>query len=146
MNNRPRKATKVLANIALFEEEFVSSEDNLGIEEDDVAFHQPDDESESSEANILANVSDSDENELTLDQICDMSAGCVESIDETDNDELTSLVAPNGIQWWTLNPVIVGRESRSNVFNGRRGFVPGIRPSNEKEAFLTVFYNLVQIA
>ena len=96
MNNRPRRATEVLANIALFDEELVSNDDNLWIEEDDVAFQQPDDESKTREANILANLSDSDENELSLDQICDVSANSGESTDETDNDELASLAAFNG--------------------------------------------------
>lgn len=147
---RPSRIAKSRAIQALLPEELDhedESESETGIEEDDVAFqHIENDESDSESED---GVSDSDCRDDTLynDQLDDMS------LSETDSDDSVEQVAtsyagltsPSGMKW-SETKAPIGREHLANIFTGKRGFMTGLRPLNEKEAFLSVFGELIKTA
>ena len=118
-------------------EDATDSDSDTGVEDDDVAFHHEDDHPDVVDSSIHQNEPKDDDELVVLSSASDSN---------TDNEENRSpLVSPSGIEW-NISKAATGREHRANIFTGRRGFVPGLRRTDEKEAFLVVFHDLIETA
>jgi hypothetical protein len=129
------------------------SDSDTGLEDDDVAFYDEDDHSDivdtrtQQRSDVVTSLQhDDSEDDILYDDELE-----VMSLSESDPDEEAvhtfgiGLVSPSGVKW-SNTKTASGREHRANVFIGRRGFIPGLRPAQEKEAFLAVFHDLVETA
>ena len=147
MSERPQRLAKTNALNVIYGHQSDSSDSDLGVEEDDVAFQR---EINVSDGDDLYEIQqpESDEDILLEDQVVILSGDEENEMDSEGDESETSdatFVSPNGIEWKNSNQS-TGRENTANVFAVKRGFLPGIRPCDEREAFLSIFHNLVDIA
>lgn len=143
MSERPSRLSKSRAINLIYNRQSDSSSSESGVEEDDVAFEREADHSEDEDP-LCEGTADSDDDILNEDQIVSMSSDEFESSEDEEVNVPVSFISSNGTQWQNSS-LSSGRESIANIFHGRRGFSPGIHPIDEKEAFLSIFHNLVNI-
>jgi hypothetical protein len=125
-----------------------SSDSDDGVDEDDVAFHKQELSDIIGVVNSCNEPEDDDE-ALFEEQLELMMESSDDSSDQDDeaptSSQRPSSVSPSGVKWIETKPAI-GREHRANIFTGRQGFMTGLRPATEREAFLVTFGELVDTA
>lgn len=147
MNNRPSRRAKQRAIQVLQETNTeIYSTSDVGVDEDDVAFERS--EVTISDESGVSVLSESDY-ALFEDEVQNLSLTSEnESTDFEEENAAShhrSLLSPSEVQWQFTRPA-GGREPRANIFTCRSGFLPGLRPANETEAFMSLFNELVQTA
>ena len=127
MSERPQRLAKTNALNVIYGHQSDSSDSDLGVEEDDVAFQR---EINVSDGDDLYEIQqpESDEDILLEDQVVILSGDEENEMDSEGDESETpdaTFVSPNGIEWKNSNQS-TGRENTANVFAVKRGFLPGI--------------------
>lgn len=116
-------------------------------DDDDQEFpqHEEDDFGElvDGETNVL-DISDEEIDETAVRRESETEESSDEESGESVQEELLS---PSGVNWREQPTESThGRVPARNVFSARRGFRRGIHPESQKEAFLVIFEDIVEVA
>jgi hypothetical protein len=124
----------------------------VGAQEDDVVCHFPVSDEIYSDLAAFPNANGMNDDDMLDEEDVELiSSGSdidasIESEEETPHPCSSPLLSPSGVVWYEYpRKASTGRASSHNVFTGRPGIRVGLHPNNEKEAFLTLFDNIIDL-